>query len=178
MENTSNKKRGRGRPALYQTPEEMQKKIDEYFLSCLPKAGTGPNGDPVVIPGKAPTITSLSLYLGFTSRHSFYNSKRRPGFSKVYDMARARLEAATEERLFSSESYQGAVFSLINNFGWKHDDVMKRRSAIGVKIVNAPRKESELQQSETAGAIIESIQEGTAVDLERVKSSSLLIPLD
>lgn len=177
MDNTNSKKRGRGRPALYRTPEEMQKKIDEYFLSCLPKAGTGPDGAPVVIPGEVPTITSLSLYLGFTSRHSFKNYKRRPGFSKVYDMARARLEAATEERLFSSESYQGAVFSLINNFGWKHDDVMKRRAAVGVRIVNAPRKESELQH-ETAGAIIESIQDGAAVDLERVKSSSLLIPLD
>lgn len=177
MENTSNKKRGRGRPALYQTPEEMQKKIDEYFLSCLPKASTAPDGDPVVIPEKMPTFMGLSLYLGFTSRHSFKNYKHRPGFNKVYDMARARLEAATEERLFSSETYSGAVFSLINNFGWKHDDVMKRRAAIGVKIVNAPRKESELQQSETAGAIIESIQEG-AVDPERIKSSSLLIPLD
>lgn len=176
MDNTNSKKRGRGRPALYQTPEEMQKRIDVYFASCLPKAGTGPDGAPVVIPGKVPTITSLSLYLGFTSRHSFKNYKRRPGFSKVYDMARAKLEAATEERLFSSESYQGAVFSLINNFGWKHDDVMKRRAAVGVQIVNAPRKESELQH-ETAGAIIESIQDG-AVDLERIKSSSLLIPLD
>lgn len=177
MDNTNSKKRGRGRPALYRTPEEMQKKIDGYFASCLPKAGTGPDGAPVVIPGEVPTITSLSLYLGFTSRHSFKNYKRRPGFSKVYDMARAQLEAATEERLFSSESYQGAVFSLINNFGWKHDDVMKRRAAVGVRIVNAPRKESELQQHETAGAIIESIQDG-AVDPERIKSSSLLIPLD
>ena len=64
-----------GRPRKYQTPEEMQVVIDQYFKECegeilLDKDGNpmlDKWGHPIIINKKPPTIIGLALALGFTS---------------------------------------------------------------------------------------------------------------
>ena len=53
-----------GRPRHFQSPEEMQQTIDEYFETTTKI-----------------TICGLSLYLGFASRQSFLDYS---GYSKVF----------------------------------------------------------------------------------------------
>lgn len=48
----SEEKRIMGRPKLYNTAEEMQKKIDEYFLSCF---------RPIFDKSGAPVINPLTM---------------------------------------------------------------------------------------------------------------------
>lgn len=89
-----------GRPPKYETPEELEKKIDEYFEDVT-----------------KPTITGLALFLGFESRQSFYDYEKNGNFSYIIKRARLHIESIYEESLHS-QSCTGAIFAL-KNFGWK-----------------------------------------------------------
>lgn len=89
-----------GRPPMFLTVEELQKKIDEYFtLKCgrfpviLRDDKTGEilrdeeTDQPLLLKGfggkliydfKPPTVTGLALYLGFCDRQSLYDYKKKP----------------------------------------------------------------------------------------------------
>ena len=56
-----------GRPPIYETPQELEEKINEYFDSL------GENDKP--------TITGLCLYCGFACRDSFYDYQKNEEFS-------------------------------------------------------------------------------------------------
>lgn len=110
-----------GKPPLYKTPEELQKKIDAYFkgkgvLENVSKASSNKKKNeqrPIY------TITGLCLYLGFESRQAFYRLEDKQEFSYTIKKARMQIENVYEERLQSSNS-TGAIFAL-KNFGWKDD---------------------------------------------------------
>lgn len=121
----SEEKRIIGRPKLYNTAEEMQEKIDEYFLSCL-RPMYDKNGVPVRNP-----ITGeyyLEQYRPFTmsglanaldmSRQSLLNYSKEEEFFDTIERARRKVEIYTEEKLFEKETCNGSKFSLSNNFGW------------------------------------------------------------
>ncbi len=119
--------RARGRPRMYQSPEEMQVVIDRYFKECegeivLDKNGNpmlDKHGSPIIIKEKPPTITGLALALGFTSRLALLNYQDRPDFFNTVTRAKARVEAYVESRLYDRDGAMGAKFSLSNNFkGW------------------------------------------------------------
>ena len=118
---------------MYQSPEEMQSLIDDYFDSCkghtlmVTDPDTGEEvpylnkyGNPVVMDAKPPTVTGLALALGFVSRQALLNYQHRPEYEKIVTIAKSRVEEYTESRLFDKDGANGAKFSLINNFaGWK-----------------------------------------------------------
>ena len=117
-----------GRPPMYNTKEEIQIKIDEYFESCKGEVLTDAEGKPVltksgavVMIGVRPlTITGLALALGFTSRQALLNYQAKEEFVDTIMRAKARIECYAEERLFDKDGANGAKFSLTNNFaGWK-----------------------------------------------------------
>ena len=117
-----------GRPLMYKTKEELQKKIDEYFEDC---AGTplvnekgeqlvDKRGNPVLVNARPPTITGLALALGLNSRQALLNYQGRKEFNDTITRAKSRVEQYAEERLFDKDGANGAKFSLANNFdGWK-----------------------------------------------------------
>ena len=111
-------KRPNGRPAKYNTPEELQSKIEDYFKSGynLKRViiGRGNNKQAVELP--ILTITGLCLFLGFCSRQSFYDLEKDKKFSYTIKKARTRIEQEYEEQLHVGNS--GAIFAL-KNFGWK-----------------------------------------------------------
>lgn len=107
-----------GRPRMYDSPEELQKKIDEYFdIGCnTRKIFAGPKDNPIEITVKIPTITGLVLYCGFCDRSSFYEYEQFPEFTDTIKNARTRIEQDYEEDLKKGLG-AGAIFAL-KNFGW------------------------------------------------------------
>lgn len=111
---TKKPKNKMGRKRIYNSPETLQKKIDEYF-SNPPKKTIFVNGVPIDMP--IPTVTGLALFLGFCDRQSMRDYKEYPEFSCTIKKAITRIENHYEE-LLQSGSPTGAIFAL-KNFGWK-----------------------------------------------------------
>jgi hypothetical protein len=118
------KKHAGGRPKLFKSAEEMQKKIDAYFESCKGEVLKDKEdnviynkwGIPVIINDKPPTVTGLALALGFNSRTSLLNYEAEKEFMNTITCAKARVEEYAESRLFDKDGANGAKFSLANNF--------------------------------------------------------------
>lgn len=143
-----------GAPLRYKTPEEMQKKIDEYFEYCKGRVLTDDNGDvvltkfgaPVVLDAHPPTVTGLALALGFASRQALINYQNRDAFYDTITRAKTRVEQYAEERLFDRDGSTGAQFNLRYNFRWedRRDGVDDGKITI---INNIPRQ----QETENTG---------------------------
>lgn len=104
-----------GRPAFFESKEDLKEKVIEYFESYIkPK-----EGEEEITPaiGTKPTITGLALYLGFESRQSFYDYKKNEEFSYLLKKAALYIEMNYEE-LLESKASTGAIFAL-KNMGWK-----------------------------------------------------------
>lgn len=133
-----------GRPPHYKTPEELEAKIDEYFVSGIPtrKVVVGPPNKRELVELEIPTITGLALYLGFESRQSFYDYGKREEFSYIIKRAQFFIEVRYEEMLQYGNS-TGAIFAL-KNMGWRdnqHIDHTTKGEAIQnftVTVVNKP----------------------------------------
>jgi hypothetical protein len=108
-----------GRPPKYKTPEELQLKIDDYFLNGVTKRTVlvGPANNKTAIEIPVPTITGLVRHCGFCDRHSFYDWENKPEFSHTVKRARNRIEQNYEE-LLQTTGGSGPIFAL-KNFGWK-----------------------------------------------------------
>lgn len=117
-----------GRPPMYETKEEIEEKIDNYFRECEGIPFFDDDGKPwrtdkghIVYekPPKPPTVTGLALALGFASRQALLNYQGREEFNDTITRAKTRIEEYAERRLFDRDGVNGAKFSLINNFkGW------------------------------------------------------------
>ena len=110
----------------YESAEEMQKIIDTYFEECVGSLLTDKNGQPVfdkagrpiLIGARPPTMTGLAAALGFRTRKSLCDYKRKGDFEQVILTARLRIENYAEIRLFDTDGVRGAMFTLAVNFGW------------------------------------------------------------
>lgn len=91
-----------GRPKTYETPEELEKAVEEYF-NTVPEYGT--------------TVTGLALWLGFDSRQSLYDYEKREEFSYIVKRAKLKVEMGYELKLMSN-ACTGAIFAL-KNMGWR-----------------------------------------------------------
>lgn len=114
-----------GRPSLFNTNEELEEKVNEYFtylqgeFEMITKRDD--DGDPYEekVWGRYPenaTITGLALFLGFESRQSVYDYEKNGEFSYTIKRARLHVENMYEQALLSKNS-TGAIFAL-KNFGW------------------------------------------------------------
>lgn len=88
-----------GRPLIFKTPEELQAKINEYFVN-EPKW----------------TLAGLALSLGI-DRKTLYNYKDRDEFFHIVKKAVETVESRYEERLIYDNSPTGVIFAL-KNMGW------------------------------------------------------------
>ena len=100
-----------GRPAKFETAEELEELVIEFFQSLEKKDD---EGKIYYLPA---TITGLALHLGFCSRQSFYDYEKVEEFSYTIKKARMMVENGYEKSLFSKHS-TGAIFAL-KNMGWK-----------------------------------------------------------
>ena len=94
-----------GRPRKFNSAEEMQEAICEFF------ANRQEEKRPV-------TMTGLALHLGFVNRQSMYDYEvRSPAFSDTIKMARTMIEEQYEQALAIGAGNAGHIFAL-KNFGW------------------------------------------------------------
>lgn len=108
---------------FYETPEDLQKKIDDYFN---------------IVPGdENKTITGLCYFLGFESRQSFYDYEEKENFSYTIKRARLRIESRYEDRLFEN-SNAGAIFAL-KNFGWTDKTEVDQKHTIQDERIDASK---------------------------------------
>lgn len=101
---------GIGRPRAYKTVEQMQEKIDKYFIDC----------DANKIPY---TVTGLALALDMSRQELIDYTGRvdENGEPFLYTIKKAKnkVENYSEIKLISGNNPTGVIFSLKNNFGWK-----------------------------------------------------------
>jgi len=109
----------RGRPAFYSTPDDLQTKIDEYFVT-----------------ESVPTVSGLSVFLGFADRSSLYDQKARgEDFSYPIKRAVSIIESMHEKALFSKESSPAGSIFWLKNYGWKDKQETDASETGGLRIV-------------------------------------------
>lgn len=104
------------RPPAYDSPEEMQGKIDAYFNGGMKKRTVYVGKDKIPMQVEVPTITGLCNFLGFESRQSFYDYEKKEDFTYIIKKARQRIEQEYEELLQWGNTV-GAIF-VLKNMGW------------------------------------------------------------
>ena len=123
LENALKKKTGR--PKKYETVEELEEVIDEYFRSCMKPMLDGrckPMKDPITGEYmyeqiRPYTMSGLAEALDM-DRKTLLNYSRDAEFFHTIERARRKVERYAEESLFNKERCNGSKFSLSNNFGW------------------------------------------------------------
>lgn len=91
-----------GRPPKFDTPEQMETAIDEYIANT---------------PTALVTLTGLCMWLGFASRQSLHDYKKKPGFTYPVLKGLMAVENSYEVTL-RTISAPGSIFAL-KNMGWK-----------------------------------------------------------
>ena len=99
-----------GRPPMYDDPNKLEKKINDYFKQEDEKF----------------TITGLCLFCGFESRQSFYEYENKEGFTYIIKRARMLIENMYEQRL-QTNAPTGAIFAL-KNMGWEDRNILAGES--------------------------------------------------
>lgn len=134
----------------FNSPEEMQEKIDAYFADCKGEVLTDKEGqpifdkfgEPVVVGAKPLTVTGLALALGFTTRQALLNYQGRGAYKSIVEAAKLKIENYAEMRLYDRDGWNGARFNLQNNFrAWDADKPSqddKKAPAINI-ICDIPR---------------------------------------
>lgn len=105
-----------GRPRIYDSVDELDEACEKYFEEC----------------GK-PTVTGLTLYLGFADKTTLYDYRDRAEFSHSIKKALTRIENYHESRL-SENNVTGAIFAL-KNMGWRDKVEQELKVEGGMQIV-------------------------------------------
>ena len=115
-----------GRPPTHTDPEEVQKLVDEYFDSLTGEV----DKEKFEIP---PTITGLTLALGFSNKASLYDYSEKEEFAHVIKTARTRIEHYSEKQVALGEKCTGNIF-ILKNMDW-HDSIKQEiKSDSDIKI--------------------------------------------
>lgn len=114
-------KRAIGRPPKFANPEVMVERFFEYVESLEEVKEVKDRKGKVLVKGKKetyPTITGLSLYLGFADKHTLYQYGKKPEFSHQIKLMRTFVEKGWEEGL-RGRSATGSIFALKCGFKWR-----------------------------------------------------------
>lgn len=99
-------KEKRGRPKLFKSKIDLEKKIDEYFNICDLKE------EPY-------TVTGLALMLDI-DRKTLNNYSKNEEYFPTIKKAKLKIENDLEKRLLTANGVTtGVIFNLKNNYGWK-----------------------------------------------------------
>lgn len=118
-----------GRPPLFNTAEELEELIDNYFLYCKEY-------------NKPYTISGLALFLGI-DRKSLNNYSHKEKFFPIVKRARDRVENYLEETLMQKDKPTGIIFNLKNNFGWVDKQEVSQDIKLDAVSINVNLSEDE-----------------------------------
>lgn len=119
-----------GRPPHFDSPEKLIEACENYFeyikgeSHIEQKSIKSDDGDVKIIDveiwdrhPEPPTVTGLTLFLGFSDRGSLDDYERKEEFSHIIKRARKLVEHGYEKKLHGDKNI-GAIFAL-KNMGWK-----------------------------------------------------------
>jgi len=89
-----------GRPPVFESPKELEEKCFEYFKHCVDEK-------------EKPTITGVTLFVGFCSRSSWDDYKAKDDFSYIVKRTKLTVQNSYEQ--------SGSTFDIfaLKNMGWK-----------------------------------------------------------
>ena len=121
-----------GRPPLYNSAEEMEAVIVEYFESSKNNSGK-----------YQPTIEGLTLHLGFNSRQSLHNYAEKEDFLDVVNRAKMFIKSCYEKNLYGF-AWAGAQFALrnIGKEDWKDEIVENQNQTVTQVTITEKQRES------------------------------------
>lgn len=137
------------RPPLFQSVEELEKMIDQYFIDwhrtkkVLVKTGKDEYKEvdkPMI------TMTGLALYLWFASRQSLYDYENDKRYSYTIKRARTFIEREYEEML--QMWLTNAIFAL-KNLWWKDKHETELSWWLVAKVVALPERNRDGEWSDT-----------------------------
>jgi len=115
-----------GRPPIYDEENESDiLKVKELCEDYFTTVNTSDNEKP-------PTVTGLTLHLGFADKSSLYDYAKKPKFSHSIKRALTGIEQFHEESIAEGDKCTGNIFAL-KNMGW-HDTVKTDVTTGGEKI--------------------------------------------
>jgi len=117
------------RPKIYDSVEEMEKDIEDYFANCDEKR-------------KPYTISGLAYALDM-DRRTLLNYSKDEKFFPTIKKAKLKIEQQLEENALIGEANATfTIFNLKNNYGWK-DSVEKNNNEELVKVQELLEKMTE-----------------------------------
>ncbi len=110
-----------GRPPIYdsENPDDIEKLdslVDDYFLWI--RGVKKPDSDDWIREPEPPTVTGLTLHIGFCDKSSLYDYSKKPEFSHSIKRGLAQIEKYHEIRASYGDKCTGNIF-VLKNFGWK-----------------------------------------------------------
>jgi len=132
-----------GRPLKFKTPEELQKKIDEYFKSRYRKVYIQKTGEFLKDPEtneyiyeqhRPMTIASLAVFLG-TNRQTLINYTNKQEYFDTVTRAKDIVEGWNSEALFDKDKHKGASFSATNNFKYNNSSKIEHAGNLTIEEV-------------------------------------------
>jgi len=104
-----------GRPLAFNSTEELELKVEEFFKSDDAHIINYKDGEEEKI--YAPTMSGLALFLD-VDRKTITNYSNKEEYFPTIRKARARIESHLEKKLYGN-NVTGLIFNLKNNFDWK-----------------------------------------------------------
>lgn len=102
-----------GRPRIFENADNLEEVCNQYFEQT-----------------DKPTVTGLTLYLGFADKTTLYDYRDRLEFSHSIKKALTRIEQYHEEGL-SGNSVAGRIFAL-KNMGWKDKQEVEQSGGLTI----------------------------------------------
>lgn len=111
-----------GRPPIYEPTEENFAKVAELCLSYFKKDENDLFSNP-------PTVTGLTLHLGFESKDTLYSYAKKDGFSYPIKRALLNIEQYHEIATAGGDKCTGNIF-ILKNFGWKDTQELNHKGNV------------------------------------------------
>lgn len=112
-----------GRPPAFNSVEELEQAINEYFDHCdnrIRHVYDKKSGTVLEIIDPEPyTMAGLAYAIGI-DRKTLYNYSKHQDFFPTIKKARSKVQTDVERRLMEGQA-TGAIFNLKNNFGYKDE---------------------------------------------------------
>jgi hypothetical protein len=114
-----------GRPPIYKTTEELDKKIEEYFKSCETEYAKDEDGTilttskgPIILSLNAPSLPGMALFLGYASRQSIYDNEKKVEFSYSIKKARSKVEEWIYQASILGTIHPSVGIFMLKQFGY------------------------------------------------------------
>lgn len=119
--NTNALKNNGGRPPIYDV--ENQKDIEKVSELCIKYFEQLPGVN------EPPTVTGLTLFLGFESKTTLYEYAKKIEFSNPIKRALLKIEQYHEIATSMGDKCTGNIF-ILKNFGWKDSSAIEHSGEI------------------------------------------------